>query len=152
MNYWLLKSEPTCYSIDDLKNDTTAPWDGVRNYQARNFMQEMKKGDKVLFYHSSTTPPGVAGLATVHKEAYPDYTAWDPHSDHPDPQSPEDNPRWFMVDVAFKKKFDEVVPIGVLRNEPALADMMILQKGSRLSVTPVTKEEYEAVVELATSH
>src|SRR5437870_2266031 len=96
--YWLMKTEPDVYSIDDLARDQKGHWDGVRNYQARNFMREMKTGDLILFYHSSTEPPGVAGLAAVHREAYPDFTAWDPKSEYFDPQSPKEKPRWFMVD------------------------------------------------------
>ena len=151
MQYWLMKSEPGCFSIDDLADspNQTTPWDGVRNYQARNFMQkEMKIGDKVLFYHSVTNP-GVVGLAEVCREAYPDYTAWDPENSHFDPKSPEDNPRWFMVDVKFVEKFTSPLSLKFLRTIPDLAEMELLRKGSRLSVMPVTKEEYATICKLA---
>lgn len=150
MKYWLAKSEPGCYSIDDLKKDKTAPWDGVRNYQARNFMRDMSKGDIVLFYHSNANPPGIAGISKVTKEAYPDNTAWDPKSEHPDPKSTKENPRWYMVNLGFVKKFKELIPIERLREMKPLTDMVILQKGSRLSVTPVTKKEYDAIIKEST--
>lgn len=150
--YWLMKSEPDCYSIDDLaaeKNKTTC-WDGVRNYQARNFMRDdMKKGDKVLFYHSRIKPPGVAGIATIAKESYPDFTAFDPKDKHYDPKSKQENPRWFMVDVKLDKKFKRLVSLDELRQIKALEGMVLLQKGSRLSVQPVTKKQYDTVCKLA---
>lgn len=152
MNYWLMKSEPDCFSIDDLKNSPkkTAHWDGVRNYQARNMMRdEMKKGDLVFFYHSNTKPPGIVGVAEVVKEGYPDHTAFDPNSEHPDPKSDPNNPRWFMVDVKFKRKFKDIIPLDELKQQPALADMRLLQKGNRLSVMPVAKRDWDAILRMA---
>ncbi|MFV0348100.1 MAG: EVE domain-containing protein [Halodesulfovibrio sp.] len=149
--YWLMKTEPGCFSIDDLKAlpDSTSPWDGVRNYQARNFMRdEMRKGDKVLFYHS-VTDPSVAGVAEVVRESYPDHTSWDPENNHFDPKSTPESPRWFMVDVRFVTKFEHPVPLRVLKNTPGLEDMELLRKGSRLSVMPVTEQEFAIVCDLA---
>ena len=148
--YWLMKSEPDCYSIDDLKADKTTHWDGVRNYQARNFMRdEMQKGDGVLFYHSNAKPPGVAGLATIAAEGYPDFTAFDPKDKHFDPKSKKAEPTWMMVDVKFQKKFSRIIPLDELRGEKSLADMLLLRKGNRLSVMPVTKKEFDVVVKLS---
>lgn len=151
-NYWLLKSEPGCYSIDDLakeKNKTTF-WDGVRNYQARNFIRdEMKKGDRVLFYHSNANPPGVAGVAKIVKESYPDFTAFDPRNMHFDPKSKQESPRWFMVDVKLEKKLKRFVSLDELRKVKSLEGMVLLQKGSRLSVQPVTKKQFETVCKQA---
>ena len=149
--YWLMKSEPDAYSIDDLareKNKTTC-WDGVRNYQARNLMRdEMKKGDLVLFYHSSAKPPGVAGAARVVRESYPDHTALDRKSKYYDEKSTADNPRWFMVDIKLVKKFKRLIPLEELKSIKALEGMVLLQKGSRLSVQPVTKKQYETILKL----
>lgn len=148
MNYWLMKSEPNCYSIDDLKNESTKTthWDGVRNYQARNMMRDdMRKGDLVFFYHSNANPPGIAGIAEVVKESYPDHTAFDPNDDHYDPKSDPDKPRWFMVDVKYKKKFKEVIALDELRQHPVLEDMQLLRKGNRLSVMPVEKKHWDAI-------
>ena len=147
--YWLVKSEPSEYSFDDLTNeeDSIAEWDGVRNYQARNNMQAMKVGDEVLFYHSQTKPPAVVGLAEVVEEAYPDDTAWDPASEHPDPRSTPDNPLWFMVDIQAKGKLRRPVSLQEIRNTPGLEDM-VLVKNSRLSVQPVTEEEWRIVLDL----
>ena len=136
--YWLMKSEPTCYSIDDLAREGQAPWDGVRNYQARNYMCDMRVGDVVLFYHSNAAPPGVAGRARVCREAYPDHTAWEEGSDHPDPRSSPEHPRWFMVDVCFEERFARLVPLSELRADPALRDMQLLARGQRLSVMPIS--------------
>lgn len=147
--HWLLKSEPGTYSIEDLERDQTTCWEGVRNYQARNFMREMKVGDKVLFYHSSATPPGVAGLAEVVREAYPDHFAWDPQSTYHDPRSTEADPVWFMVDVGFVERFPEILPLPELREDPALEGMELLRRGSRLSVQPVSKAHFDHVVKLA---
>ena len=146
-----MKSEPDVFSIEDLKK---APgqlecWDGVRNYQARNFMRdEMKKGDLVLFYHSNATPPGVAGIAEVSREGYPDHTAFDPQSPYYDPKSSPDNPRWTMVDVKFKKQFSRLVSLEELKNQTCLKNMKILQKGNRLSITPVTQTEFEYIAKM----
>ena len=149
--YWLMKSEPGVFSIDDLMEspDGITHWDGVRNYQARNIMRdEMKKGDRVLFYHSGKKP-SVAGLAKVVKEGYPDHTAWDENSDHPDPKSTPENPVWYMVDIRFEKKFDKPIPLKELRNVEGLEEMALLKKGMRLSVQPVSKKEFDIVVSLA---
>ncbi len=150
-NFWLLKTEPGCFSIEDLRNcpKQTTMWDGVRNYQARNFMRDqMQVGDKVLFYHS-VTDVGVAGLAEISSKAYPDPTQWNPEDPHFDPASPADNPRWFVVDVRFVSKFRQVLPLSFLRTQPELAGMELLRKGSRLSVQPVKNEEYNFIVKLA---
>lgn len=144
-NYWLMKSEPSCFGIDTLYNrpNKTAPWDGVRNYQARNFMRNtMRIGDQAFFYHSNCNPPGIVGIIEITSEAYPDYTAFDPTSAHPDANSTPDNPRWFMVDVTFKKKFAQMIPLERLRQYPELEEMPLLRKGNRLSITPVTAEEW----------
>lgn len=152
MRYWLMKTEPNAYSIDDLERDGVASWDGVRNYQARNFMRDdMQVGDRALFYHSNASPPGVAGVAEVAREAYPDHTAFDPQDVHFDPKSTPERPRWYMVDVAFVEKFPEVVPLSRLRQERALARMPLLAPGQRLSVQPVSREEFEHILLLARS-
>jgi predicted RNA-binding protein with PUA-like domain len=151
-NYWLLKSEPGAFSIDDLaaeKNKTTC-WDGVRNYQARNFMRDdMKIGDKVLFYHSNAKPPGVVGTAKIVKESYPDFTAFDAKNKHFDPKSKQDSPTWFMVDIKLDKKFKRLIPLDELKSNKALDGMVLLQKGSRLSVQPVSKKHFDLIVKLA---
>lgn len=150
-SYWLMKTEPGCFSIDDLENSPgqTTMWDGVRNYQARNFMRDaMREGDPVLFYHS-VTKPGIVGIAEVASRAYPDPTQWDPENEHFDPSSPADDPRWYLVDVRLVRKFREVLPLSLLRTRSELAGIELLRKGSRLSVQPVKKEEYEAVLALA---
>jgi len=148
-HYWLVKSEPDVFSITDLwkaKGRTTC-WDGVRNYQARNFMRdEMKIGDGVLYYHSNSKPPGVAGLAEVVREGYPDHTQFDPADSHHDPKSDPDDPRWYMVDVRATLIFDELVPLEALKANPALADMKLVQRGMRLSVQPVLAAEWKAVL------
>lgn len=149
MKYWLMKTEPEMYSIDDLKKDKKGSWDGVRNYQARNFMMEMKKGDLVLFYHSNTKIIGVAGIAKVIKESYPDHTAYDKKDEHFDPKSKKEKPTWYMVDVGFVKKFKEVVTLEEIKKNKKLKDMRIVQKGSRLSVTPVSEKEFEVIVEMS---
>ncbi|HEX2153912.1 MAG TPA: EVE domain-containing protein [Acidimicrobiia bacterium] len=149
MRHWLMKTEPDAYSIDDLAADGTTHWDGVRSYQARNLMRdEMKVGDMVLFYHSQLRPPGVAGLAEVVRESYPDHTAWDPDSKYFDPKSTPEEPRWFMVDIGFVRKFDRLITIDELKEYPELSDMVLLNR-SRLSVQPVTKDEFDFVVGLA---
>ena len=148
--YWLMKSEPGEYSLDDLKNepDQTEHWDGVRNYQARNFMRDdMQVGDGVLFYHSGKKPE-VVGTARVVRTSYPDHTAWDPDNSHFDPKSTPHNPIWFMVDVKFASEFDTPIPLKSLRDVPALKDMTLLRRGNRLSVMPVTKKEFDTIVKL----
>lgn len=149
MNYYLMKSEPDCFSIDDLKKKKVSSWDGVRNYQARNFMMQMKRGDKVLFYHSSAKEIGVVGVMTVAKEAYPDHTAQDKNNEHYDPKSTKEKPIWYMVDVKFEQKFPRTVLLSELKKEKSLQNMSVLQKGSRLSVTPLTKKEFEKIVGMA---
>jgi len=145
--FWLMKSEPTIFSFDDLKARprSTDHWEGVRNYQARNYMQEMSKGDLVLFYHSNCETPGVVGIAEVVREAYPDHTAFDALSNYYDPKSKPDNPRWFMVEVKWKEAFLKMVTLREMRNTPHLSGMKLLQKGQRLSVMPATKEEFEKI-------
>jgi predicted RNA-binding protein with PUA-like domain len=150
--FWLLKTEPNCFSIEDLArapNQTTG-WDGVRNYQARNYMRdEMRPGDPVLIYHSSANPPAVVGTAKVIREGYPDPTAWDPKDSHFDPASSPENPRWVMVDIRLDKVFSRAIPLDELRGVPSLAKMELLRKGSRLSVQPVRAAEFKAVMTLA---
>ncbi len=150
--YWLMKTEPSVYSIQDLAAEPkqTTYWDGVRNYQARNFMRdEMKKGDRILIYHSNADPPAVAGIATVAQEAYPDFTSWDKKDKHYDPKSSQDTPRWFMVDVKLEKIFDQPLGLPALREVKALEEMELLRKGSRLSVQPVRKKEFDAISKMA---
>jgi len=147
-----MKTEPTSYSIQDLaaeKKQTTF-WDGVRNYQARNYMRDdMAIGDKVLVYHSNANPPAIAGVAAIARESYPDHTSWDPDNKHYDPKSTAQNPRWFMVDIKLEQVFDETIPLDDLRGVAALKEMELLRKGSRLSVQPVRKSEFDAILKLA---
>ena len=151
MKYWLMKSEPDVFSIDDLvksKNKTTY-WDGVRNYQARNYMRdEMKIGDQVIFYHSNSEPPGAAGICEVVKEGYPDFTAFDPEDPHYDPKSKKDNPAWIMVDVKLISKLSRFVSINEMRENKKLEKMQLLQRGNRLSVIPITKAEFDEIVKM----
>ena len=150
-NYWLVKTEPQAFSFDDLvaSPGNTTGWDGVRNYQARNFMRDgMKKGDLVLFYHSSADPTAVMGVARVVREAYPDPTAFDPKDSHFDSKSKRDAPTWMMVDLQAVERFASPVPLGELRGVKGLEKMVLLQKGSRLSVQPVTAREFEIVRKL----
>lgn len=149
MNYWLMKSEPDTFGIDDLiaQPNQTEHWDGVRNYQARNMMRDqMKVGDRVFFYHSNCNPPGIAGIMEVVREGYPDFTAWDPQSEYFDPRSTQEAPRWFMVDVKFVRKLDRIIPLSELKANPQLVDMPLVKKGSRLSIMPVTAEQWEAIL------
>lgn len=148
VQYWLMKSEPDVFSLEHLRKLKRAPWDGVRNFQARNYMKEMSVGDIVLFYHSSTEPPGVAGLAKVTKKAFPDHTSWDPKSDYYDPRSSKEKPLWFMVEVEYAETFKNFVTLDQMRSQPQLEGMKVLQKGTRLSVTPVSKEHFELVKKL----
>jgi len=149
MQYWLVKSEPSVFSIGDLERVGREHWDGVRNYQARNHMVAMRVGDLVLFYHSNADPVGVAGVARVAREAYPDFTARDPGSPYYDPKASEDKPTWQMVDLEFVEKLPRVVSLAELKAEPALASMEVNRKGSRLSVQPVRPEEFETVLRMA---
>ena len=149
MNYWLMKSEPDEFSIDDLRNrpDRTEPWDGVRNYQARNMLRdELKHNDLAFFYHSNCAEPGIVGIMTIDREGYPDPTAFDPREKHYDPESNPDYPRWYLVDVKFKKKFSRTITLSELRDRKPLQNMKLLQKGNRLSVMPVTKKEWEYIL------
>jgi len=150
MKYWLMKTEPAAFSFDDLKNspNRTAHWDGVRNYQARNFMREMQKGDRVLFYHSQSDPLAIVGTAEVVRTAYPDHTQFDPSSKYFDPKSDPNNPRWDMVDIRFQQAFESPITLSELRETPGLEDMVLLRKGSRLSVQPVTAQEWKIVLAL----
>lgn len=151
MAYWLMKSEPEEFSIDDLRNRPrrTEPWDGVRNYQARNMMRdEMRKGDQVFFYHSNCETPGIAGIAKIVREGYPDPTAFDPRDKHFDPKSAPDNPRWFLVDVQFVRKLKRVIPLSELKAEPALEDLQLVRRGNRLSIMPVTKKQWDHILKM----
>lgn len=150
INYWLMKSEPEVYSIDHLKKDGVTYWEGVRNYQARNFLRDqIKKGDRVLFYHSNAEPSGIAGIAEVVREGYPDPSQFDSKDDHYDPKSKKENPAWFVVDLKFVKKFDHVISLEELRKVKTLEKMLVLRRGQRLSVQPVSAPEWEAVLNLA---
>lgn len=150
-NYWLMKSEPAVFSFDDLKArpGATDHWEGVRNYQARNYMREMKKGDQALFYHSNCETPGIIGVAEIVREAYPDHTSWDRDSRYYDPKSTPQNPRWFMVDLRWKEKFSSVISLAQLRAVPELQQMKVLRKGQRLSVMPVEPQEFDLVLGMA---
>lgn len=149
MNYWLLKTEPTAYSIADLKRDKRTAWEGVRNYQARNFMRQMKKGDLALFYHSSCEVPGVYGIAKVVAEAHADATQFDKKDSHYDKKATKEKPIWECVDVGFVKALKEPLPLAAIKAEPALRSMLLLQPGSRLSVLPVTKGQFEHIGKMA---
>lgn len=150
IKYWLVKSEPDVYSIDDLAKDKKTYWDGVRNYQARNYLHdEMKKGDKVLFYHSNTEKVGVYGICEVVKEGYPDFTAFDSDDKHYDPKSNPESPTWFMVDVKYVKKFKNPVTLESIKENPKLQKMKLIQRGNRLSVMPVTEEEYYEILKMS---
>ena len=153
MHYWLMKSEPSAFSIQDLRKvrDQTTCWDGVRNFQARNFMRAMKNGDGVLFYHSNADPPSVMGIAEVVTEAYPDDSAFDPKDVHYDPRSTPGKPLWDMVDIRLVRIFRDPIPLDRLRGERTLKRMELLRKGSRLSVQPVRPEEWKCVLKLADS-
>jgi len=152
MRHWLMKSEPTCFSLDDLEHSPggTAAWDGVRNFQARNLLRdEVRAGDGVLFYHSRCAVPAIVGLAEVVRGGYPDHTAQDPRSDHYDPRATPDRPIWYMVDVRFRMRLTRPLTRDELRAHPLLAGMALLRRGSRLSVQPVTAEEWRVVLALA---
>lgn len=153
MQYWLMKSEPDVFGIDDLRENGArgTHWDGVRNYQARNFMRDMEIGDQVLFYHSNCAQPGVVGMMKVIREAYPDHTAFDPEDPHYDPKSDPDKPRWFMVDVAYVQRFPRTVGLAEMRENKALSDMLILRRGNRLSITPVTAREWKTILRMGES-
>lgn len=149
-HYWLMKSEPMSFSIDDLakKPRQTEPWDGVRNYQARNFLQAMQPGDLAFFYHSSCPNPGIVGIMKIVKSAYPDKTAFDPSNHHYDRKSKVEKPTWFCVDVQLLNKFKQSISLQTLKNLPHLSSMRLLKRGNRLSIMPVTSEEWEAIIGL----
>ncbi len=154
MNYWLMKTEPTTFGIDDLINmpRQTEHWDGIRNYQARNMIRDqMRMGDLAFFYHSNCKEPGIVGTMEIVKEAYPDFTAFDPESDYFDPKSSPDNPRWFMPDVTFKEKFKDNISLAQLKQNPSLEEMLVLRKGSRLSITPVTEQQWQSIMGMSRS-
>jgi predicted RNA-binding protein with PUA-like domain len=147
--YWLMKCEPAAYTIADLKRDGTTSWEGVRNFQARNFMRdEMSVGDPVLFYASNADPSGVTGLATIARAGYPDHLAWKKGHKYFDAASTQDKPLWYMVDIKFVEDFGGTVSLETLKSTPGLENMMVTKKGSRLSIQPVTKSEYDIVVRL----
>jgi len=149
MRYWLMKSEPDVFGIDDLKKVKVEPWDGVRNYQARNMMRDqMKKGDKIFFYHSSCKVPGIVGIMQVIKESHPDVSALNPESKYYDPKSTVENPRWFMVSVGFVKKFKRTISLEELKKQTTLQEMPLVRRGSRLSIMPVTKTEWETILSM----
>lgn len=147
--YWLMKCEPDAYTIDDLERDGQTSWEGVRNYQARNFMRDdMQEGDAVLFYASNADPSGVTGLATIARAGYPDHLAWKKGHKYFDAASTKDKPVWYMVDIAFVENFHGTVSLETLKSTPGLEQMKVVQKGSRLSVQPATKAEYDIVAKL----
>lgn len=147
--YWLMKSEPSEYSIDDLRRDKRVPWYGVRNYQARNFMRdEMHSGDTVLFYHSSCPVPGVAGIVEVAGTSYPDATQFEKKGSYYDPRATKENPRWMLIDVKFKRKFRNTITLPQLREIKDLKNLIILRPGNRLSITPVTEAEFMLIATL----
>jgi predicted RNA-binding protein with PUA-like domain len=150
MKYWLIKSEPDVFGIDDLKRVKRELWSGVRNYMARNYMwKEMQIGDLALFYHSNAKPPGVAGVAKVASEPYPDPTQFQEKSEYFDPKATDEKPRWWLVDFEFVAKFDELLPLETLKADPILSEMVVSQKGTRLSITPVEKPHFTRVCKLA---
>ncbi len=149
MAYWLMKSEPDVFSIDDLQKQKRSGWDGVRNYQARNYMRDgMKVGDLVLFYHSNAEPPGIAGICRVAREAHPDPSQFDRKSEYYDPKATKEKPIWLQVEVEFVKKFSQILPLDLLKKQKALEKMPLVQKGTRLSVMPVTAKEWETIIKL----
>lgn len=149
MNYWLMKSEPSEFSIDDLKQNKTEHWDGVRNYQARNMMRDqMKVGDQVFFYHSNCAEPGIVGIMEVCKTGYPDFTAFDPKDAHYDPKSDPDNPRWYMVDVRYRKKLKRTITLTELKQQARLKDMQLVKRGNRLSIMPLSKKQWDFILSL----
>jgi predicted RNA-binding protein with PUA-like domain len=150
MNYWLLKSEGDCYSIDDLKRDGKTAWTGIRNYQARNFMRDdMKVGDLALFYHSNSNPSGVYGVAQVASEARADLTQFDKKDEHYDPKASQEKPIWLAVDVSFKEKFPSPISLETIKADPALEGMLVRARGSRLSVQPVEERHFKHILNLA---
>lgn len=154
MNYWLMKSEPNVFGIDHLfaRAGKTEPWDGVRNYQARNMLRDdMKKGDRAFFYHSNCDEPGIVGIVSIVKSGYPDFTARDPDSKYFDPKASDENPRWYRVDVKFQKKFKHAISLKELKTYKQLKGMAVLAKGSRLSITPVSEAQWNFIIGLSNS-
>ena len=150
MQYWLIKSEPSSYSIDNLKRDKKTPWSGVRNFQARNFMRDqMRVGDLALFYHSNTEPIGIVGVAKVTSLPYPDPTQFDKKSSYYDPRATKEKPIWFLVDFRFIKKFKRTIALAELKASPFFTDMLVTQKGSRLSIQPVAEKHFKKILALA---
>lgn len=151
-NHWLMKSEPDVYSIDDLERDGREPWNGIRNYQARNFLRDdMREGDLALFYHSNATPPGVAGLMRIVSGPEPDRLAFDENSRYYSPKSTAENPVWVQRQVEFVSRFERFVPLSELKEDPELEDMLVVQKGQRLSIQPVERAHFEHVCRLGRS-
>lgn len=152
MQYWLFKSEPDAFGIDDLAAmpDQTEHWDGIRNYQARNFLRDqVKLGDQVFFYHSSCKDVGIVGVAEIVRESYPDHTQFDPESKYYDPKSSPDNPRWMMVDIKLKQKFSKILPLKTIKAMPEITEIGLVKKGHRLSIMPVTYVEWNLLMEKA---
>lgn len=150
--YWLVKSEPEVFSIINLQNqkDQTTHWDGVRNYQARNYLRdEMKMGDRVLFYHSNAEPLAIVGVCEVVKEGYPDFTAFDPKDNHFDPKSKKENPTWYMVDLKLNEIFKYPITLEQIKSNKKLQDMKLIQRGNRLSVMPITKDEFKEIIRMS---
>ena len=151
MNYWLFKSEPSDYSFEDLINDKETPWEGIRNYQARNFIRDkVQVNDNILFYHSNIKIPHIVGIAKVSSKAYPDYYAFDKSHKYYDPKSTKENPRWFMVDVQPIKKLNKIVTLEEIKNNTNLKDMVLVNR-SRLSIQPVTKQQWEVIINMSSS-
>ena len=149
MQYWLMKSEPDTYSIDDLQSFGVDHWDGIRNYQVRNFFRDqMQVGDQAFFYHSNCKEPGVVGTMEIMSKAYPDHTAFDPSEKYFDSKSDPENPRWLMVDVRYIRHLDRMITLGELRQQKQIADMKLLQRGNRLSVLPLSKMEWQYILEM----
>ncbi len=151
MRYWMMKCEPSVYNIEDLRKEPNqmTTWEGVRNYQARNMLRdEIKKGDLAFFYYSNAKVPGIAGIMEIARDGYPDFTAWNPEHRYFDPVSTPDNPRWYLVDVKLVEAFSSLIPLSTLRADAKLADLWILRKGNRLSVTPVTAEQWAHILTL----
>lgn len=150
MNYWVMKSEPSVFGIDHLmqRAHQTEPWDGVRNYQARNFIRTMRRGDLAFFYHSNCAVPGIVGIMKVITDPYPDSTSFDPESRYFDPKSTPLNPRWYRVDVKLEEKFDQVISLSALKENPLLKNILLIRKGNRLSITPLNLDEWGAILNM----
>jgi predicted RNA-binding protein with PUA-like domain len=151
MNYWLMKSEPDVFGIEHLREraDQIEPWDGVRNYQARNMLRDqMQVGDLAFFYHSNCRPPGIVGIMEIVRAGYPDPTQFDPNSDYYDPKSDPDNPRWYLVDVKFQRQFKRMITLDELKAQPELDELAVVRRGNRLSINPVGKAEWDFIVAL----